>query len=84
MGLPGLVGNPVIDIWDAWRSGDHDQVQACAELRAINTWQLAHKLAVAQGRLTPVHAKTGSQALIRKLADSDSAHLRAYAAALEG
>jgi predicted PolB exonuclease-like 3'-5' exonuclease len=83
MGLPGLAASQALDVWDAWRSGDHDRVQACAELRALNTWQLAHKLAVAQGRLTPAHAKGGIQALVKKLADSDSAHLRDYAAALE-
>jgi len=83
MGLPGLAGSQTLDVWDAWRAGDHDRVQACAELRVLNTWQLAHKLAVAQGRLTPAHAKSGVHALIKKLADSDSAHLRDYAAALE-
>lgn len=84
MGLPGLKGSERVNVWDAWRAGDHDKVQVCAELRALNTWQLAHKLAVAQGRLTAAHAKSGMQALSKKLADSNSAHLREYAAALEG
>lgn len=81
--LPGLADTTCQDIWDAWQGGDQLAVQACAELRALNTWQLAHKLAIAQGRLTVAHAKTGTQALSKKLASSDSPHLRAFAAALE-
>lgn len=83
MGLPGLSDSEGTDPWEAWQQGDHDLVQACVELRALNTWQLAHKLAVAQGRMTPALAKTGIQALAKRLADTDSAHLRDYAAALE-
>lgn len=83
MGLPGLFGADGADLWEAWRAGDQEHVQACAELRALNTWQLAHKLAVAQGRLTPAVAKAAAQALSRSLAASDRDHLRDYAAALE-
>lgn len=83
MGLPGLLGSDGADLWEAWRNGDQAQVRVCAELRALNTWQLAHKLAVAQGRLTPALATAGKQALVTRLADSDQPHLRAYAAALE-
>lgn len=83
MGLPGMAGGQCLDIWEAWQDGDHEQVQACAELRALNTWLLAHKLMVAQGRMTPSSAKSGIQVLKKKLADSGAAHLQAYAAALE-
>lgn len=83
MGLPGLLGAQGTDAWAAWLAGEHDSVAACAELRALSTWQLAHKLAVAQGRLTPALAKAGAQALAKQLAASEQAHLRDYAAALE-
>lgn len=83
MGLPGLAGSDALEPWEAWRQGSHEPVQACAELRALNTWLLAHKLAVAQGRMTPALAKAGVQALAKKLAASDGPHLRDYAAALE-
>lgn len=83
MGLPGLGESGCADIWDAWHAGDHDAVQACAELRALNTWQLSHKLAIAQGRLTPIHARNGVQALRKKLAASNSSHLQTFAAKLE-
>ncbi len=84
MGLPGLGDTECADIWEAWHGGDHDAVQACAELRALNTWQLSHKVAVAQGRLTPIHARNGIQALRKKLAVSASEHLRTFAERLEG
>jgi predicted PolB exonuclease-like 3'-5' exonuclease len=83
MGLPAIGDHQCADVWEAWHAGNHEQVQACAELRALDTWLLAHKLAVAQGRMTPSSAKAGMQTLKKKLADTGAAHLQAYAAALE-
>jgi len=84
MGLPGLGSSAGLDVWQAWQRGDHRQVHAAAELRAVNSWLLAHRLAVAQGHMTPALAKSAVQALRTHLAASDSDHLQACAAALEG
>jgi hypothetical protein len=84
MGLPGLAGSDKLDNWDAWQAADHAGLQAKAELQALNCWQLAQRLAVAQGHLTPAHAKAGNQVLRAMLAESPAEHLRAYAASLEG
>jgi hypothetical protein len=82
MGLPGLGASHGLDAWTCWLAGDHERVQAWTELRVLNSWQLAHKLLVAQGRLTPAHAKAGVHALRDQLGDGAS-HLAAYAASLE-
>lgn len=83
MGLPGLFATDALDNWAAVSTGDYPALRRKAELQALNSWQLAQKVAVAQGRLTPQHAKAGLKALRELLASSDGAHLRAYAAALE-
>lgn len=83
MGLPGLFGTAALDHWEAWLEGDHAALRRKAELQALNSWQLAQQLAVAQGRLSPQHAKTGRRALGALLDAQQDAHLRAYAAALE-
>jgi predicted PolB exonuclease-like 3'-5' exonuclease len=83
MGLPGLDGSDAIDNWDAWQAGDTEGLRRKVELQVLSCWQLAQKLAVAQGRLTPQHARAGEKALQAVLTGTDGAHLHAYAAALE-
>lgn len=83
MGLPGLGTSHGLDAWETWLAGDQQRVCSWTELRALNSWQLAHKLLVAQGRLTPAHAKAGVQALRQRLTETGTEHLRDYAAALE-
>jgi predicted PolB exonuclease-like 3'-5' exonuclease len=83
MGLPGLGASHGLDAWEAWLAGDQQRICSWTELRVLNSWQLAHKLLVAQGRLTPAHARAGVQALRQRLAENGAEHLRDYAAALE-
>jgi hypothetical protein len=83
MGLPGLGATHGLDAWEAWLGGDEQQVRAWTELRALNSWQLAHRLLVAQGRLTPAHARAGAQMLKQRLPEMGAAHLDSYAADLE-
>lgn len=83
MGLPVLFGAEQLDNWDTLLEGDYQSLCRKAELQALNCWQLAQKIAIAQGRLTPQQSRAGRKALRERLAADNDEQLRAFAAALE-